>query len=131
MREIVVALQQLGFVNPDSGEPWTLTTIHRDIQAIHTEWQRAAQKAIKKHKARQLAELAEVRRQAWHDNDMAAVLRAISLEMQLLGTEAPKVTQTQVTGKDGGPLQVENVKGYVNISPDDWDDKPTTADGDL
>lgn len=92
MREIVAGLVAIGFVNPQTNEPWSLTTIHADLKAVQSEWRREAKQTIAKHKSRQMAELAEVRRQAWHDNDMASVLRAISLEMTLLGTEAPKVT---------------------------------------
>lgn len=89
-REIVEGLKQIGFVNPRTGEPWCLATVHKDLKAIQSDWRKEARQAIDKHKARQLAELQEARRQAWHDNDMASVLRAIGQEMALLGTETPK-----------------------------------------
>jgi hypothetical protein len=89
IREIVVALTAIGFVNPVTEEPWSKSIVHQDIQALEGEWRQSAQQAIEEHKAQQLAELQEVRRQAWHDNDMASVLRAISLEMDLLGTPTP------------------------------------------
>jgi hypothetical protein len=79
-REIVVAL----------GDQWSLGTINSDIKALEAAWRKEAKRAIDHHKARELAELQEAKRQAWHDNDLPSLLRAVSLEMDLLGTEAPK-----------------------------------------
>lgn len=124
-REIAFALEELEFVNPVTQEPWSPATIHLDIKALESEWQENAKRAIEEHKANQLAELKEVRRQAWHNNDIASVLSAIRLEMALMGSEPPKVTQ--VVGKNGGPVQIENVKGYVNVSPDAWNEDTTDS----
>ena len=90
IREIVEGLAQAGHVNPETGEAWSRGTIHSDLKALQSEWRRESKKAVDHHKARQLAELYEVKRQAWRDNDMQSVLRAIGQEMDLLGTEAPK-----------------------------------------
>lgn len=130
-REIVEGLAQAGNINPDTNEPWSLGTINSDLKALQAEWRRESKKAVDHHKARQLAELQEAKRQAWHDNDMQSVLRAIGQEMDLLGTEAPK--KQEVTGKNGGPVEMSVVKGYMTISPDDWDedDKSSAADRDL
>lgn len=89
-REIVEGLKRIGFINPRTGEPWCLATINSDIKAIQADWRKEARQSIDKHKARQMAELQEARRQAWHDNDIGSVLRAIGQEMALLGTETPK-----------------------------------------
>jgi hypothetical protein len=121
IREIVVAMAAMGFVNPVTDEPWSKSIVHQDIQALESEWQDSARSAIEEHKANQLAELRE-----WHDNDMSSVLSAIRLEMALMGSESPKVTQ--VVGKNGGPVQIENVKGYVNVSPDGWDQNKANSD---
>lgn len=94
-------------VNPETGGAWSLGTINSDLKALQSQWQREAKKAISTHKARQLAEIGEARRGAWALNDIQAVLRSIGLEMTLLGTEAPKVTE--VTGKGGGPLKTQDV----------------------
>lgn len=101
-REIVEGLALANCLNPDTNEPWSLGTINSDLKALQAEWRRESKKAVDHHKARQLAELNEAKRQAWHDNDLQSVLRAIGQEMDLLGTEAPKVTE--VTGKGGEPL---------------------------
>lgn len=89
-REIAIGLALIGFVNPKTGEAWSPATINLDLKAIQADWRKEAVQTIGRHKARQLAELQEARRQAWHDNDIASVLRAIGQEMVLLGTEAPK-----------------------------------------
>lgn len=34
----------------------------------------------------------------------------------------PPIERKELTGLDGGPLEI---KGYVSISPDDWDKQPT------
>jgi hypothetical protein len=120
LREIVAALAAIPFVNPVTNEPFSLHAIHDDIKALETQWQENARQAIEEHKASQLAELREVRRQAWHNNDMGSILAAMRLEMILMGSEAPKVTQ--VVGKNGGPVQIENVKGYVQVTPDEWNE---------
>lgn len=103
-REIVAGLAKAECVNPDTNEPWSLGTINGDIKAMQGQWRREAAKSVTTHKARQMAELAEARRQAWANNDVANVLRAIGQEMDLLGTEAPK--KQEVTGKDGKDLIV-------------------------
>lgn len=95
-REIVEILPKIGeadggpCVNEATSEPWSLGTINSDIKALQSEWKREAKKAVDHHKARELAELQEAKRQAFHDNDIASVLRAVALEMSLLGTEEPK-----------------------------------------
>lgn len=128
-RAIAAALEELGFLNPITYEPWSPATIHSDIKALEAQWQENAKLAIEEHKANQMAELKEVRRQAWHNNDLSSVLSALRLEMALMGSESPKVTQ--VVGKNGGPVQIENVKGYVNVSPDGWNENEDTTNGDL
>jgi hypothetical protein len=98
-REIVEGLKNVGCINDDTGEPWSLGTVNSDIKALQGDWRREAKKAIEHHKARQLAELQEARRQAWADNDLASVLRAIGQEMTLLGTEAPKAVKADHSGE--------------------------------
>lgn len=102
IREIVEGLAQAEHLNPDTNEPWSRGTVHSDLKALQAEWRRESKKAVDHHKARQLAELQEAKRQAWHDNDLQSVLRSVGMEMDLLGTAAPKVTE--VTGRGGAPL---------------------------
>ena len=123
-REIVEALAKQRYVNPDTGKPWSLGTINYDLRAIRKQWREDAKQDISEYTADQLAELREVRRKAWQDNDLSVVLKSLAQESKLLGTDAP--TKTELTGKDGEAMRVE----YVN----DWRSKtslpaPWTADG--
>ena len=102
-REIQQALgQQL--VNPATNEPYSLATINGDIKKLEKQWRKAAADSTIEHKARQLAEIGEVKRQAWLDKDPALVLRAIDLEANITGTKA--AVRNEVSGPDGGPVTI-------------------------
>jgi|SRR5581483_1753264 len=89
VREIAAELEREGLRNPETGEPWTWVTVHRDCQALARRWQREALADTAPLKAELWAELRAVRRQAWTDGDLATVLRALKQEAELLGLDAP------------------------------------------
>jgi len=82
-------MEKAGHTNPNSGRPWSLGVIHRDVQTLRQEWREAAGLAFEDHVARQLQELSNIKRLALGKGELNAALRAIQLEMKLLGTEAP------------------------------------------
>lgn len=43
--------------------------------------------------------------------------------------DGPPKAEMEVSGKDGGPIEIALVKGYVEVNPDDWD--KDTADRNL
>lgn len=90
MREIVRALAEQGHVNPDTQHPWALDTIHKDILALKAEWRAAAAASMEEAQAAVLAEIRELRREAWTARLFETVLRAIKQETDLLGLDAPK-----------------------------------------
>ena len=102
-REIQQALAGQ-MVNPQTGEPYSLGTINADIKKLERQWRKAAADTTEEHKARQLAEIGEVKRQAWADKDPALVLRAVDLESNILGTKS--AVRSELTGENGGPLRV-------------------------
>lgn len=105
-REIQQALgQQL--VNPATNEPYSLATIHGDIKKLEKQWRKAAADSTVEHKARQLAEIGEVKRQAWIDKDPALVLRAIDLEANITGTKA--AVRNEVSGPGGDAVTIRVV----------------------
>lgn len=86
VREIAVALQKQGIVNPESGEPYTHVTILNDIKALKDIWHTNANVATEEHQARQAAEIQEIKRLAWSQKDGKLALAALDKEMKLLGT---------------------------------------------
>lgn len=106
-REIVNQLAISGNLNHKTGNPWSLNTINLDLQAIAAEWRAEAQRDIAEHKARQLAELTEVKRSAWSSKDLDVVLKAIKQESDILGTNEP--SKTEHTGPGGTPLSFTEV----------------------
>lgn len=87
-REIAEALATGDYplLNPETGEPYTHTTILSDIKALNSRWRKDANIATEKHAARQFAEMQETKRLAWQQNDGDLVIKVIDKEMKLLGT---------------------------------------------
>lgn len=106
-REIEEQLKTARKVNPKTGKPWSLGTINGDLAALSEQWQKEATAEIAELKAQQLAEIRAARRQAWVDKDIAQIRQLIKLEMDLLGTEAPK--RNELTGADGGDVTIRVV----------------------
>lgn len=89
-REIILALQQQGVVNPNNGKAWTPGTICMDIKAIEKAWREEMLKDTSEHKARILAELVEIKRKGWSQDDVEIVLKALTQERAVIGVDAPK-----------------------------------------
>lgn len=97
LREIQAALADprngaFYMVNPSTGAPYDLATISRDMSAVRAASKKAAGKAVDDHRARQFAELQEIKRAAWAAKDSKAALAALGLEMKLLGTAQETIT---------------------------------------
>lgn len=105
-RQICDELEEQGFSNPDTGQPYSLGTINADVQALRDEWRERAADDFDSFRAVQLAELREHRRMAWSAKDLGEVRLGLALEMKLLGTEAPQ--RHEVTGAEGGPIVIVN-----------------------
>lgn len=78
------------FLNPKTKEPFSNTTIHNDIVKIRDEWRKENMASVEEHQARQMQEIQTVKELAWTKQDPTLALRAIDLEMKLLGTNAPR-----------------------------------------
>ena len=83
------------------GAPCALGTIHADLQVMEDDWRTAAAADIVEYKARQLAELAEIKRAAWADGKLMTVLAALRVEVEITGTKA----HMDITSA-GAPLQI-------------------------
>lgn len=86
VREIAIQLATMGMVNPKTGEPYTHMTIVNDLEALKIAWRESANAATSEHQARQVAEIAEIKRSAWGTKDPELVLKALGQETKLLGT---------------------------------------------
>jgi len=86
MREICDELKKRGIVNPVTGKAYDVATIKSDIDALKAQWRESANVAIDEHQSRQFAEIQEVKRLAWKQQNGNLALSAIDKEMKLLGT---------------------------------------------
>lgn len=117
LRDIVAALgnpadPSIYMVNPRTGEPFNLTTIAHDIDAIRTEARERTRADVDEHRARQMEEINEMKRAAWAARDLKALGRAIELEMKLLGTAQAAELDVKSGGKPLGVQVVEVVKDH-------------------
>lgn len=97
-REIMDGLTASGSVNPDNGTPWSLGTVNSDVKALAREWASSAAGDVDAQRGRLLAELREVKRQAWtaqHPN-LKAVMEAIKQERGILGVDAPQKLEVDI-----------------------------------
>lgn len=115
VREIRKALEGQGNINPNTGNAWSLGIIQRDCDELQTQWQEAAAADIAEAKGRQWAEIQEAKRLAWRLADVNQVRQLIKLEMELLGTEAPKRQIVQAT--------VSTPHEFDNLTDDDLRDE--------
>ena len=102
-REIVAALGagDNPITNPQTGEPYSLTTIHNDLDFLRMSWRAAAAAEYGDLKGQQLAELRALRRAAWAVGDREGVRKCLVDEVKLTGTAAPfKVAPTDPTGNE-------------------------------
>lgn len=90
-REITRALADEKFINPETGEPFNLITVNRDLKFLRSRQQKIADLETQQHIARQMADVLELKRVAWHKGDLKSVATAIELEMKLTGTISTKL----------------------------------------
>lgn len=88
-REIAEMLAAEGLINPETEQAWSLGTINADLQTVRKSWQRDAKQALGTLRAEMLAEVNEVKRAAWRDNNYALVLKGIETQAGLLGLNRP------------------------------------------
>lgn len=71
----------------------SLTTVNRDLKVLDRRWRQAADEAVATHRARQLAEISNIKKTVWlqapEPATMRVMLQAIKLEAQIIGTLQP------------------------------------------
>ena len=86
-----------GLRNPETGDPFSKSTIGNDVQEIEARWSAMLDASIREHRGSQVRELRLARHAAWRREDLTEVRLNIAQEAKLLGTEAP--AQQVVTGQ--------------------------------
>lgn len=93
------------------------STVSRDLQAIETDWRKSSMRDIAEHKAAQIAELREVRRDCWKYRDYRGIMRSLELEVRILGTDSPIQIdwrrEVEQMGIDAGELFEEMVQRFA------------------
>lgn len=114
-REIALALPKGDdpIVDPDTRKPFSHVTIHNDILAMQKEWATNAARDADEFISEELAKLVELEKTAWSKGRYEIVLRCYERRAKLLGLDKPE--KRDITS--GG----EPIKGYIGLSPDDWD----------
>ena len=127
MREITDAVARNGQFNPETNQPWDLATIFRDCRALQQQWLEQTKEVLDEHRARQLAELAEVKREAWSTKQLKPVLDALRHEAKLLGLEAPE--RHELSGPQEEPVKIVEI---IRAHPrKDEETSNRTASGDI
>lgn len=83
----------------------SLGTVNRDLAILTEEWREAAHASIEEHKIKQFNELEEIKRAAWTNKDFGAVLKAMKQQADLMGLDAPQMTDITSGGAPlNGPI---------------------------
>lgn len=104
MRNGEIVANEYYLINPLTKEPFDRSTISRDLVAVRDEYRKLALQQHQEWVSDQLAQLDEVKREAWKRGDLQAVLKSLKQESELLGLDAP--TKTEIAGKDGGKVGI-------------------------
>lgn len=88
-REIEEALAKVQDLRNPQGKPYSIATVNRDIQVIRLEMQQQYAADYFAHASEMLAQYREVRREAWRNGDLDAVLKACAAECKLMGLDRP------------------------------------------
>jgi len=121
IRAIVQALPRLEDpqVNQETGKPWSHGTVVYDARYVLAQWDKEMAGTLDEHKRRQCAELREVKQSAWKVKDFRAVIRAINLEADIMGTKAPAKLDARTMGlmEHRGTIEVVAVDYRETVRP--------------
>jgi hypothetical protein len=87
LRELAAEISDLGLGPSDRRH--CLMLVYKDLKFLEAQWRANASRATEQLKARQLAELEEVKRWSWEHQEVSLVLKALTLEVAMTGTKSP------------------------------------------
>jgi hypothetical protein len=112
--KIAYQLAEEGFTTAE-GTQFSITTIVKDLAAVNDYWLDRSKETIDKQRALQLRDLDALKHEAWQSGKYNVVLRAIEMQMELLGLkqkvqEAQNVRESTLNLKEfKGPLSVQYI----------------------
>lgn len=86
------------FFNPRTGKSWDISVVKRDVDILRKRWQEEALLNYDIHVSRIMAQIREVRRKAWAEENLSIVLRTLKQEIDLFGLEA--ATKQQIDWRE-------------------------------
>jgi len=129
-RQITDWLEEINFLNPKTGGPYALNTVHHDLRRIENEWKKQSVEAHSTLRAREIAELKEIKKAAWLTGDLQLVIKASTRICEIIGLNAPKAIDQTVHGDPDNPLSVTNHFDFSKLSDKElvaWDMLMTKA----
>jgi len=96
------------FRNPETGEPYGLTTIGEDAKYARGLWEEDVAREAADNRAEVLAVLRELRRVGFAVGDLRAVAASLKQQRDLLGLDAPKKTDVAAPGPYPGIYNVHD-----------------------
>lgn len=121
--ELAKPVDEGGIRNPQTGEPYCLTTVHKDIVALREGWREDAAKATNDWIVETLSDYQELWVRACEASDWAEARRVVEARTKLLGINAPqKVAPTDPTGTVTWGADFIKTYEYVIEGEDDSED---------
>lgn len=114
IREIALALSDEKIVNPDTGKPFDIATVHTDLDALKTEWQVNAARDASEFISEQLAELDELKKSAWKDKRYDVVMKCMERRAKLLGLDKPTNVNLNINRKELEAMSDDELEAIAN-----------------
>jgi len=89
-RQIREALTSKGYLNPETGNPWSIGTINRDVEAIRQRARNQMDRSAREWRARELEMLRQLQADAWDEGDYRTVVSISKRRAKLLGLDEPE-----------------------------------------
>ena len=88
-RQLRAALAERGHVNPETGAPWSLGTINRDVEAVREKARARMEDDANTWRARELEMLRELQADAWDAGEYRTVVSISKRRAKLIGLDSP------------------------------------------
>jgi DNA-binding transcriptional MerR regulator len=88
LEEIQEALAKKGYLNPKTGKPYSHVAVYNDLELVKKRWVDYQLLKHEEHVAKQLEELAFIKKAALGKEDLGNYIKALQHEAKLLGLES-------------------------------------------